>query len=104
MAEWLKSGGAIVDDPGLKQELATPIFHYDSVGRKVLEQKAQIKKRLPGAGSPDIADALCLTFAAPVAPRMSGKAWPFNLPMHSQRGREYDPYRYLESEIEHNQR
>lgn len=66
MREWLKAGGSIPDILALKQELATPTYSYDVQGRKCLESKDQIKKRLQDAGSPDIADALCLTFAAPV--------------------------------------
>lgn len=69
MAEWLKSGGAIPNISALKQELATPIYWYDASGRKVLEPKDEIKKRLQGGGSPDIADALALTFAHPVSKR-----------------------------------
>ena len=67
MKEWIEEGGAIPNDTALKQELATPIYWYDNVGRRVLESKDQIKKRLQGAGSPDLADALALTFALPVA-------------------------------------
>ena len=66
MREWIRGGGQIPDMLALKQELATPTYTYDPAGRKVLESKDQIKKRLQDAGSPDIADALCLTFAAPV--------------------------------------
>lgn len=67
MRSWLLGGGAIPDILALKQELATPTYTYDAAGRKVLESKEQVKKRLEGGGSPDIADALALTFAAPVA-------------------------------------
>jgi len=67
MSSWMKSGGSIPNILALKKELATPTYSYDSAGRKVLESKDQIKKRLDGAGSPDIADALALTLAAPVA-------------------------------------
>jgi hypothetical protein len=67
MKQWIEEGGAIPNDTALKQELATPIYWYDNVGRRVLESKDQIKKRLQGAGSPDLADALALTFALPVA-------------------------------------
>ena len=75
---WLMSGGAIPNDPSLKQELATPIYWFDSAGRKVVEPKDEIKKRLLGAGSPDIADALALTFAAPVSPRRTPEEdWDF---------------------------
>lgn len=67
MRDWLLSGGAIPNDASLKQELATPIYWFDPAGRKVLEPKEDIKERLQGGASPDIADALALTFAAPVA-------------------------------------
>jgi hypothetical protein len=70
MREWIQSGGAIPDSVALKQELATPVYWFDGSGRKVLEAKADIKKRLQGSGSPDIADALCLTFAYPVKKRL----------------------------------
>lgn len=66
MREWLRAGGHIPDVLALKQELATPTYSFDTQGRKVLESKDQIKKRLHDGGSPDIADALCLTFASPV--------------------------------------
>ena len=69
MKEWLDLGGAIPNDNALKQELATPIYWFDSAGRKVLEPKDEIKKRLQGGGSPDMADALALTFAYPVKKR-----------------------------------
>lgn len=67
MRSWLQAGGAIPNMLALKKELATPTYSYDVAGRKALESKEQIKKRLDGAGSPDIADALALTLAAPVA-------------------------------------
>ena len=69
--EWLASGGAIPNDPALKQELATPIYWFDAQGRRVLEPKDEIKKRLLGASSCDIGDALALSFAHPVSPRLS---------------------------------
>ena len=69
MKEWIDLGGAIPNDNALKQELATPIYWFDSAGRKVLEPKDEIKKRLQGGGSPDLADALALTFAYPVRKR-----------------------------------
>ena len=91
MREWLIAGGAIPDDVALKTELAAPIYWYDPQGRKVLEPKADIKKRLPGAGSPDIADALALTFAAPVAPRPLAEVLGIGGHVRAQR-REYDPF------------
>ena len=69
MAEWVRSGGAIPGGSSLRTELATPTYWYDSQGRKCLESKDDIKKRLQGGGSPDEADALALTFASPVVKR-----------------------------------
>ena len=67
MAQWLKAG-AIVNDEELKAELAGPEYSENAQGI-VLERKEDMKAR--GLGSPDIADALCLTFAAPVFTRLS---------------------------------
>lgn len=66
MADWVKAGGSIPNDNGLKLELATPTYKFDAANRIALETKDEIKKRLPGGGSPDLADALALTFAFPV--------------------------------------
>jgi hypothetical protein len=89
MKEWLELGGAIPDEPDLKQELATPTYSYDPAGRKKLESKEDIKKRLQGGSSPDIADGLALTFAYPVSQRVPKT--------RAQRRQEsaYDPYAKL---------
>ena len=75
MSSWIKTGGAIPNINDLKLELATPIYWFDPAGRKVLEPKDEIKKRLQGGGSPDIADALALTFAHPVVKRSNLPEW-----------------------------
>jgi hypothetical protein len=88
MKEWLEHGGAIPQDPALRQELATPTYWYDAAGKRVLESKDEVKKRLQGGGSPDLADALALTFAHPVASRLA-------VPSYAKRSKEqkdYDPY------------
>lgn len=67
MADWLKRGGCIPNDVGLRSELSTPNFDFTQSGKITkfkLESKADMRKR--GVGSPDRADALALTFAAPV--------------------------------------
>jgi len=64
MREWLRMGGAIPNLVDLKQDLAAPIYWYDAMGRLQLEPKDDIKKR--GLPSPDLGDALALTFAFPV--------------------------------------
>lgn len=91
VADWLRMGGAIPNDSALKQELATPVYWYDAAGRRVLEPKDDIKKRLQGGGSPDLADALALTFAYPVAKRNPLDAY------RNDRGSrsDYDPYRAM---------
>lgn len=53
--------------PELKEQLTQREFGYTLLGNKIhLETKADMKSR--GAGSPDIADALALTYAFDVAP------------------------------------
>jgi hypothetical protein len=86
--EWLENGGSIPQDTTLKQELSTPMYWYDAVGKRVLESKDDIKKRLQGGGSPDIADALALTFAYPVAKMLPREVRERLDP----KPKEYDPY------------
>ena len=65
MKKWLESGGSISgDDESLAEELSIPTFSFDSAERMVLEKKEKIKERM--GKSPDVADALALTFFAPV--------------------------------------
>jgi len=94
MKQWVEEGGAIPNDIALKQELATPIYWYDNVGRRVLESKDQIKKRLQGAGSPDLADALALTFALPVAKKQPEDIYIKRRKAATQKT-DYDPYKVI---------
>ena len=94
MKQWIEEGGAIPNDVALKQELATPIYWYDNVGRRVLESKDQIKKRLQGAGSPDLADALALTFALPVAKKVPEDIYIKRRKASTQKA-DYDPYKVV---------
>jgi hypothetical protein len=67
MAEWLKKGGVLYDSADLRAELVAPKFEYRQTGRVTkfkLESKDEMKKR--GIQSPDMADALALTFAMEV--------------------------------------
>jgi hypothetical protein len=66
MAEWIRRGGAIPDIPQLIKELVAPTYTFQG-GKFKLEEKDQIKQRL--GFSPDLADALALTFAMPDMPR-----------------------------------
>ena len=87
LADQVRAGLAIPNDVGLKVELATPTYSYDKQQRVIIESKDDIRKRLPGAGSPDIADALALTFAYPVTARKHGL-----LARAEARGFDDDPY------------
>lgn len=68
-ADAIRAGLSLPKDGTLKLELATPTYWYDAQNRIALESKDDIKKRLPGAGSPDLADSLVLTYAFPVSKR-----------------------------------
>jgi len=58
LKEWIKTGDLPDDD---FYELANIKYHFNSKGQLVLESKEDMKKR--GLDSPDVADALMLTFA-----------------------------------------
>lgn len=90
MAQWLQEG-SIPDVPALKQDLSTPRYTFDANGKKQLESKDSIRAR--GLPSPDLGDALALTFALPVAARTEKQAW---VEQYSVKGgKEYDPFDFL---------
>jgi hypothetical protein len=64
MADWVKTG-CLPKIPEMVAELATPTYFF-SGGKFQIEPKDQVKKRL--GRSPDLADALALTFALPDTP------------------------------------
>ena len=66
MREWLKTA-SIPKDRFLKTDLISPMMKPDSRGTIFLESKKDMKAR--GLASPDAADAICVTFAFPVAHR-----------------------------------
>jgi hypothetical protein len=84
MAQWLKAG-AIPNDPELKAQLIGPEYSENAQGI-VLERKEDMRSR--GLASPDVADALALTFAAPVFSQMSELPGPGNHLVVS----EWDPF------------
>lgn len=65
--DWLRDGGCLPDDRDLCGELTAREYGYDGLNKIVMEKKDDMKKR--GLASCDLADALALTFAHPVAPR-----------------------------------
>ena len=62
-AEWVKNGGSLPNMPELVREGSAPTYWLQN-GKLRIEEKEQIKKRL--GFSPDIWDALVLTFAVNV--------------------------------------
>lgn len=55
----------------LRQELVAPTYTFTSNGKVKVEGKAEMKRR--GMRSPDLADALCISFAS-VASRVGGRS------------------------------
>lgn len=85
MAEWVRTG-CMPLIAEMIPELTTPTYFF-SKGKFQIEAKDQIKKRL--GRSPDLADALALTFALPDSPARTA-----NVRNGERRTRleEYDPY------------
>lgn len=69
--DWLRRGAIDKNDERLQVDLATPGYHINTGGKLVIEPKEQIVKRV--GHSPDDSDALILTFARPVAPKVARK-------------------------------
>jgi hypothetical protein len=60
--DWLESRAVkLPKDDDLRAELIAPTYAFSSSGKIKVESKSELKKR--GMRSPDLADALCLTFA-----------------------------------------
>ncbi len=76
MAQWVKKGGCLPNDPELLRELTAPTYTFVG-GKLALEPKDQIKARL--GFSPDKADGLACTFAVAIQPRprdLTGRQMP----------------------------
>ena len=65
-AEWVKKGGSLPNMPELVREATATTYTFRG-GVFVVEEKEQVMDKL-GGESPDLWDALCLTFAQEVAP------------------------------------
>lgn len=66
MKEWLGGRGVLSEwDLDIAAELTGPNYYFDASNRIFIEKKDDMKKR--GLRSPDLADALSMTFAEPVA-------------------------------------
>jgi hypothetical protein len=85
MREWL-DGGAIPTNNELVDDLIGVEYGFTPSNKIQLEKKEDMKKR--GLASPDLGDALALTFAYPVAPKGMNK---HRNEMATKR-RNYDPF------------
>ncbi len=94
--DWLRAGGAIPRMAELMQDLAAPTFRFTPADKIQLESKDDLKAR--GLPSPDLGDALALTFSHPVYrdESVQHRAQHWGLPV-IETGIEqvlaYDPYR-----------
>lgn len=95
MRDWLHAGGAIPNDTDLLQDLCAPTFTFTSADKIQLESKDDIKKRIKA--SPDLGDALALTFAYPVHRDASveARARRMGVTVIEHTPFDYDPYRNL---------
>jgi hypothetical protein len=83
----IKNGLAIPDDADLHDELVGPEYGFNKRDEIQLESKDDMLKR--GLASPDIADALALTYAYPVVRRVPAEIET----MQNQDRGDYDPMR-----------
>lgn len=60
VADWLADDAALPDDLALHAELVAPTYTIDARGRRMVESKDSIKKKLTPQRSPDRADAVAL--------------------------------------------
>lgn len=95
LAQWVKQGGALPNIPALVGELTTPTYTFKG-DKLLLMPKEMVKARL--GRSPDMADALALTFAFPVVKRLPIDtpdfiARVFERAQTGQPAADYDPYR-----------
>lgn len=88
MRDWLKQGGAIPADPVLHTDLTGPETVARLDGKIQLESKKDMKAR--GIPSPNRADALALSFAAPVVAKVKD---PHGHNNNQQMNTDWDPLR-----------
>ena len=97
MSEWIKRGGALPKLPEMVAELVTPTYLFSKSGKMLIEPKDMVKKRI--GRSPDLADALALTFGLPEMPgRMGLDAVAGGTRRDARASTEFDPYTTPERE------
>jgi phage terminase large subunit len=95
MADWIKRGGAIPFIPEMIEELTEPTYTFQK-GKFLLEDKDLIKERI--GRSPDLGDALALTFAVPDEPNNPDLPLGFEPALSMRQAiNEYNPFAMLEN-------
>lgn len=74
LREDLRSGLALPDDDELEQDLTAPLYRFDANSAVQLEKKEEMRRR--GIRSPDLGDALALTYAYPVVSHAHHETFP----------------------------
>jgi hypothetical protein len=85
MKDWLAAGGCIPAEEDLRQDLIGPETVPRADGKIQLEPKEAMKKR--GLPSPNIGDALALSFARPVVKKVAMTS----NSIYDKQARDYDP-------------
>lgn len=88
MADAVKKDLCLPSDTEIVSELTGPTFFFDNRSKMRLESKDDLKRR--GLMSPDIADALALTWAEPVHGEVFAPSYIKRSTTHART--EYDPY------------
>jgi len=90
LADWLKAGGKLPDDPSLAEELAAQEYEFTSTGKMLLLKKDKIKEKI--GRSPDKSDslALCWFDAAPITTEEYHAGLKFN----TEADTAYEPLEY----------
>ncbi len=88
MREWFETDVALESHPDIKSDLIGPEYGIKDSGKIYLESKSDMRKR--GLASPDIGDALALTFAIPVRPVRASKT------IQNAYAKNFNPYALIE--------
>ena len=86
--DWMEAGGRIPALTQLQADLCAPTYGYNPKGQKLLEPKDKIKERI--GRSPDLADALALTFAVNVGAEFAPSNFATRATKASRGSRAYD--------------
>jgi hypothetical protein len=88
LRKWLEDGGAVEESESLKNDLISPRYGQTAKGKILLESKDAMRRR--GIKSPDVGDALAMTFSSRVNKRVGGVLSTHNLKAVAKS--DFDPF------------